>query len=239
VVDRADQVSVETMNSPIHVIRDDTTDTIRITAEIEPASEENSENLFDADVEALEIIAERDDEGVLQVGLRWKQDNRKKRGDWSDLAMVERASQIRAKLILRMPKLKVVTIHSMEGDLFIEGDIGELQANTISGDLEVREIVESTVVESVNGSLTISLAGSARSDIEATTLNGNITLSLPEAWQGLIDAKAPFGDIDINNLPGSVKKKSFGEKYHQPLGREVAVDAELDTFNGTIQIQRR
>lgn len=239
VVDRFDELSIETMNSPIHVIRDDSTETIRITAEIEPASDEITDRLFAADAAAVKIIAEPDGEGALQVGLSWKPDNRKKRDDWSDLAMVERVSRIRAKLTIRIPKLNDITIESMNGDLRVDGDVGQLQAEVMSGDIEIRDIVEEAVVESINGSLRISLADSARSDIVATTVNGSISLSLPAEWRGSIDAKVPFGDIEITNLPGSVKKKSFGEKYSTSLDNENAVNAELDTFNGSIQIQRR
>ncbi|MFN9852434.1 MAG: DUF4097 family beta strand repeat-containing protein, partial [Planctomycetota bacterium] len=132
-----------------------------------------------------------------------------------------------------------ITIESMNGDLRVDGDVGQLQAEVMSGDIEIRDIVEEAVVESINGSLRISLADSARSDIVATTVNGSISLSLPAEWRGSIDAKVPFGDIEITNLPGSVKKKSFGEKYSTSLDNENAVNAELDTFNGSIQIQRR
>jgi hypothetical protein len=226
IVDHVSSIHVATLNSSIHIVRDETVNTVHITAEIEPSSDEISDSLFASEVGAVKLIADQDD-GQLEVGLGWNSDSG------------VQPTRLTSKLTLRVPKLKTIAVESVNGNLLVEGDVGEVQAESVNASIEIRNIVESAKVESVNGTLKLSLADSARCNIEATSANSDISLSLPESWQGLLDATASFASVEIANLPGIAKKNAFGQQYKKMLGQTSASKAELKTFNGSIQIQRR
>jgi len=228
VVDHVSSIHVATMNSSIHIIRDETADSVGITAEIEPSSDEIPVSLFTSDIESVKLVADQDGNGKLEVSL-----------DWKDQLEPGRYDRLLAKLTLRVPKLKDVTIESINGSLLVEGDVGQLQAETVNGEIEIRDTVESAAVESVNGTVTISLAKSACSNLEMSTINGDISLSLPESWQGSLNANASIEKIELANLPGTAQKHRSGYRYRKVIGQADNANAELDTFSGSIHLRRR
>jgi beta-lactamase regulating signal transducer with metallopeptidase domain len=228
VVDRVTAIHVQTNDSSIHILRDETIDSVCIAANFEPSSAEISDSEFAADLEAIKFRTDRFQDGRLQISL-----------DCNESTSKLRSNRLIATLTVRVPKLNTVTVTSLNGNVWVNGEVGKLQADTINGDIEIQNIDSSAALKSINGSFKISLADSAINDIEATSINGNISLSFPKSWQGLLDATSSFKDIEITNLPGSVNKMVNAQRYLNTLGQAESAIADLDTINGSILIHRR
>jgi hypothetical protein len=132
-----------------------------------------------------------------------------------------------------------INVASVNERIRITGSSGDIVAETTNGDISMTD-VEARSVEAgtVNGNLTFQ--GSLNSGrYRFTTHNGNITLRVPEtasatfsvrSYQGSFRTSLPLKGAE----PADVRR---GRRVTFTLGSGSA-EVELETFNGTIRIQR-
>jgi DUF4097 and DUF4098 domain-containing protein YvlB len=111
-----------------------------------------------------------------------------------------------------------VDAHTVNGAVRLSTQ-GLARARTVNGAIEVRmgraDWNDTSSFETVNGGITLTVAGDLNADIRASTVNGNITSDFPVTVQGR------FGPRSVNGTIGSG-------------GRTLA----LKTVNGSISLKR-
>ena len=150
-VDSVKRLNIASFGTLVRVLRDDTASSVRIRAELEPTSDEISDAQFASDVEGMEIFVTQTDEGEVDLNLGiplfGRQGENILSGLNADHGFEER---IQATLTVLVPRLDALTVGSLSGNVFIEGDVGELSLSTVSGDIEVREAIESVELNTVS-----------------------------------------------------------------------------------------
>jgi DUF4097 and DUF4098 domain-containing protein YvlB len=109
-----------------------------------------------------------------------------------------------------------IDAHSVSGDVSVEGDgnVTEVRANTVSGDVDVSGVNGEIAVEAVSGDVTVEAGTIER--FAAETVNGDIGISGELSRGGRISASSVNGGVDIR-FEGS-----------------VSADFDIETFNGDI-----
>ena len=89
--------------------------------------------------------------------------------------------------VLTVPVGTRVIMHSMSGELRSQGTHGEIDARSVSGDVEVDDVVRTATLESVSGNV---MARNIQGDLHARTVSGDI------------DADRVAGDVTVASVSG-------------------------------------
>ena len=132
-----------------------------------------------------------------------------------------------------------INVASVNERIRITGSSGDIVAETTNGDISLTDVeAKSVEAGTVNGNLTFQ--GSVNSGrYRFTTHNGNITLNVPETASATFSVRTYQGSFRTN-LPlkgASPADARRGRRVTFTLGSGSA-EVELETFNGTIRIQR-
>ncbi len=126
---------------------------------------------------------------------------------------------------------------------------------TVNGDVEAQSLGADAAVSTVNGSVDVSAAGHVEAstvngsiratmgradwtgDAEFTTVNGGITLTLPEGVSAEVRAETVNGDLETD-FPMTVSGR-FGPRHMRgTIGGGGNRTLELSTVNGSIRIRK-
>ena len=132
------------------------------------------------------------------------------------------------------------TISTVNGEIIIKGVSGTVNAESVNGDLELGNLVGDATLETTNGSIEASfdsLKGSQR--VKADTVNGRITLLLPDNSSARVSAETLNGGINAEDFGLEIEKGGFvGKDLNGSIGSgEARID--LDTVNGGIRIRKQ
>jgi hypothetical protein len=132
------------------------------------------------------------------------------------------------------------TISTVNGDIRVSGVSGSVKAESVNGDQELRNLVADVDLETTNGGIEASfdtLKGEQR--VNADTVNGRITLLLPEGTSARVSAETLNGGIDATDFGLEVDERTFvGKDLKGNIGSgEARID--LDTVNGGIRIRKQ
>ena len=130
-----------------------------------------------------------------------------------------------------------VEASSGNGDVTVEGVRGPVTANSGNGDVRVRTVLGPVSARSGNGDLIVTMTElRAESDMEFTTGNGRIELSVPAGFNADIDASTGNGGIRTDfpiQVSGRISKSRLRGTIGQG-GRRL----RLVSGNGEIEIRR-
>ena len=88
-----------------------------------------------------------------------------------------------------------ISVHSVEGDVTVEGARGRLEANTVDGGIMISNTDGEIFAETVDGDITMDAVSS--SDVEANTVDGNISYRGRVTPQGRYRLGSHDGDITL------------------------------------------
>jgi DUF4097 and DUF4098 domain-containing protein YvlB len=126
---------------------------------------------------------------------------------------------------------------SVNGDVTIDGVDGDAVAHTVNGDIRVAAAgaVEATTV---NGSIDASMgAADFDDDLEFTTVNGSITLELPDGVNADVSASTVNGGMETD-FPLTVQGR-WGPRHLRGTIGSGGRRIELETVNGRIALRRQ
>jgi DUF4097 and DUF4098 domain-containing protein YvlB len=131
------------------------------------------------------------------------------------------------------------TISTINGDVDVEGVSGTVNAESINGDLDLKRLMGDANLETTNGQIKAGFArmgGSQR--VSADTVNGQITIVLPDNASARLSAEVLNGGIDADDFGLEVEKGGFvGKDLNGTIGGgEARID--LDTVNGGIRVKK-
>ncbi len=146
-------------------------------------------------------------------------------------------NDVQVDFTVRVPAGVQFSGHTVNGDLEADGIQADVKASTVNGDVDVATsgFAEASTV---NGSITCRLGNSSFSeDVEFETVNGSITVEMPEGLNADFRASTVNGSIDSDFevlVIGKVSPRSLRGRIGSG-GPEL----RLSTVNGSIRLQRR
>jgi DUF4097 and DUF4098 domain-containing protein YvlB len=148
----------------------------------------------------------------------------------------------------------LVSLRSVQGDVSLSGASGKIDLNSVNSDVTVRGASGQLQAETVNGD--VNLAGIQSDDVEANTVNGEISyegtirasgryrlathdgdlvVAIPEGTGALISISSFQGDFE-SAFPVTITER-HGRRFEFTLGNGSA-HLDLESFSGTIRLVR-
>lgn len=144
--------------------------------------------------------------------------------------------------------LKLATVNS--GGIFVEGVTGDLDANSLNGEVELRDVGGSVVAHSLNGRVVVSLnKAPAGKPLSFSTLNGTVDVTLPADVKADVKMKSDNGEIwtDFEIQLSTTRVLSEGGrgrrmKFDRLLTGRInggGTEMQFTTLNGAIYIRKK
>jgi len=129
------------------------------------------------------------------------------------------------------------SVETVNGNVNISGVSGKVVAESVNGDLDVSDLAGDVGLSTVNGSIDAEftrLEGQQR--VKAETVNGRVTIKLPENADVEISADTLNGGINASDFGLEVEKGFVGSDLNGKIG-EGSARLNIDTVNGAIKIR--
>jgi len=151
--------------------------------------------------------------------------------------MRSRKNDVKVEFTVQVPRGVHFVGRTVNGGIEATSLSANAEAHTVNGGIKLSTSGHGKA-ETVNGSIKASLGSSDwTGDLEFETVNGGITLELPEGTGANVSARTVNGSIETD-FPLTIKGK-FGSKRISGTigggGRELA----LETVNGSIRLKKR
>jgi DUF4097 and DUF4098 domain-containing protein YvlB len=146
------------------------------------------------------------------------------------------SGQVRYEIIVP-DSTELDSVETVNGDVTISGVFGNVTAESVNGDLDISDLVGDVNLSTVNGSVNAAFAKcEGEQSIKTETVNGRVTISLPESSDVQITADTLNGGINGRDF-GLVTDKGFvGSDLNGKIGSGSA-RLNIDTVNGSIKIR--
>jgi hypothetical protein len=129
------------------------------------------------------------------------------------------------------------SIESVNGHVEIEGVSGTVKASTVNGSIKASDLEGNAKIETVNGSVTASFASfSGQSKAAIESVNGRLTINLPDGADASVEAETINGGIDGSDFGLETNKGFIGRDLEGDIGNGSA-RLSLSTVNGGIKIR--
>jgi len=216
----------------------------QITVTVDEKRSAPDQERFDRSLELIGLDIQADASGVsIRVGEQsgnWRgQENcRGCRVDYQFEVLVPPGTQ-----------LDVGTV--MDGTIDVAGVTGLVSASNVNGPVKVHELRDCEKLESVNGELDVSFMLAPVADCDMETVNGNITLTIPDGT-GLDVTFDLFNGSMVSDLalnpfavPATVEHTNDDGRHHYRIQQLAGVRVEgggpsfsISSLNGDIRIQK-
>jgi len=131
------------------------------------------------------------------------------------------------------------SVETVNGDVTISGVFGNVTAESVNGDLDISDLVGDVNLATVNGSVNAAFAKcEGEQSVKTETVNGRVTISLPESSDVQITADTLNGSINGRDFGLQTDKGFVGSDLNGKIGAGSA-RLNIDTVNGSIKIRSR
>ena len=129
------------------------------------------------------------------------------------------------------------SVETVNGDVTISGISGKVVAETVNGSLEISDLADDVSLATVNGSVEADFAKcEGQQRIKAETVNGRVTITLPEDADVEISADTLNGGINGRDFGLETDKGFVGSDLNGKIG-DGSARLNVDTVNGSIKIR--
>jgi len=129
------------------------------------------------------------------------------------------------------------SVETVNGDVTVSGVSGNVTAESVNGDLDISDLVGDVRLSTVNGSVNAAFAKcEGEQSIKTETVNGRVTISLPESSDVQITADTLNGGINGRDFGLDTDKGFVGSDLNGKIGSGSA-RLNIDTVNGSIKIR--
>ena len=148
----------------------------------------------------------------------------------------DRANDVDVDFRIKVPAGVAFTANNVNGAVRVRGLTGPLKVHTVNGECEI-ETAGSGQASTVNGSVHASIGrAGAHDDLTFSTVNGSITLALPEATDAEVTCSAVNGQVR-SDFPSTSAGRWGPQRVSATLGHGGAKVA-ASTVNGSVWLQR-
>jgi DUF4097 and DUF4098 domain-containing protein YvlB len=131
----------------------------------------------------------------------------------------------------RLDEIKLIN-----GSLDVTGVSGEVRASCINGRLEAHDLAGRAKLETINGQLEARFTALAGNSVELNSVNGSVELTIPSDSKAELEASTVSGGID-NDFGLHVNRHQFvGRDLRGELG-SGGTRIKLENVNGRIEIR--
>lgn len=130
------------------------------------------------------------------------------------------------------------SVDTVNGGVSISGVSNNVVAESVNGGVEVEDLTGDTDLSTVNGSVEATfsrLGGDQR--VKAETVNGRVTINLPEDANVKISADTLNGGINARDFNLEPDKGYVGSDLNASIG-DGSARLNIDTVNGSIKIRK-
>ncbi len=143
-----------------------------------------------------------------------------------------------------------VILHSISGDLEVQGTRGEIEAHSVSGDIRVDDVAHNATLESLSGNMTVhNVRGdlhmrTVSGDAEADMVTGDVTFTsvsghgyVTRATSRSLHMESVSGDLTYGGTldpSGSYDLHAHSGDVHIDLPADASATVSLDSFSGEI-----
>ena len=188
--------------------------------------------------------ADNGPEGV-RPGLNVREDDNR-----VNIGLVPTAQVI--DLLIQVPSATHLTLHNhAKGGIRVEKVTGEIEAESVNGDITVAEAAETVVAHSVNGRIQVDFTPVFLfKPMSFTTVNGDIRIAFPPKLRAKVRLESTTGkvesDFDIKKqTPARLRKEGVEAKLPPPAVKKLTgtinnggLDLFVKTLNGSIHLQK-
>lgn len=137
---------------------------------------------------------------------------------------------------VKVPAGVIFSANTVNGAIHTEALSGPIRARTVNGSCEI-ETAQSGEASTVNGSVKATIGRlSSKDKLDFQTVNGSITLHLPDAFDAVLDGSTVNGSIETD-FPMTVSGKWGPRSVHGTIGRGGA-QLNASTVNGSIRLKK-
>lgn len=131
------------------------------------------------------------------------------------------------------------SVETVNGNVNISGVSGKVVAESVNGDLDVSDLAGDVGLSTVNGNIDAEFAQlEGQQRVKAETVNGRVTLKLPENANVEVSADTLNGGISAGDFGLEVEKGFVGSDLNGKIG-DGSARLNIDTVNGAIKIRSR
>ena len=157
-------------------------------------------------------------------------------GDSNGLFRNSTSGQVRYEIIVP-DSTELDSVETVNGDVTVSGVFGNVTAESVNGDLDISDLVGDVSLSTVNGSVNAAFAQcEGEQSIKTETVNGRVTISLPESSDVQITADTLNGGINGRDFGLDTDKGFVGSDLNGKIGSGSA-RLNIDTVNGSIKIR--
>lgn len=127
---------------------------------------------------------------------------------------------------ITLPRGVNVEIHTVNGDVRLEGTRASLAVHSVNGDLTARQLAGELSVHTVNGDVSAEMTRADRIDIQS--VSGDVVCRVAEPFSGKADLQSVSGDMELYLPPAS----DFTAELQ-------ALSGDLDCRLPHVQLERR
>ena len=143
--------------------------------------------------------------------------------------------RVRTDYRISVPAGAVVSIKNENGNVELNNVDARLTIGSTNGQIEARGLSGGLDVETINGGVTVQMA-SVTSDIRIRTVNGGVMLGLPKGVNGVLEASAINGGVQVNDTLPIEPTTRERQRLSAKLGTGVGPRIDLQTTNGGVRL---
>lgn len=145
-------------------------------------------------------------------------------------------NDVKVQFTVKVPPQINFTGHNVNGDIEITDILGNAQAHTVNGNVKINA-TDSVEAHTVNGNIVATVTGpSASRTMGFHTVNGSIDLTLPGSASAAVSANTVNGGMSTD-FPITVKGE-FGNKSLAGTIGSGGPEIKMNTVNGSIRLHR-
>jgi hypothetical protein len=156
-------------------------------------------------------------------------------------------------VVITVPPDTSLTLHTMQGEIDVDGVKGELDVNSMNGKINLNNVAGSVLAHSMNGPITVVMNNVDQSKaLSFSTMNGAIDVTLPADFKANAKIRTDHGqvysDFDFKLAGGAITQKNettdgkFRVKMDSTITGAInggGTEATFKTYNGTIYIRKK
>ena len=130
------------------------------------------------------------------------------------------------------------SVETVNGDVNISGVSGKVVAESVNGDLDISDLEGDVALSTVNGRVEADFTKcEGEQSIKAETVNGRVTITLPEDADVQISADTLNGGINGRDFGLKTDEGFVGSDLNGKIG-DGSARLNVDTVNGSIKIRK-
>ena len=159
----------------------------------------------------------------------------------------------RAELVISVPPDTSLKLHTLHGEIAVEGVKGELDISSLNGKIALTNVSGSVLANTMNGAMKVTMDSvDPNKPLSFSSMNGAIDVTLPADFKANVklrtDHGAIYSDFDFKLGGGAVTEKNDTPdgKFRVKMDRTITgtingggTEAAFKTYNGTIYLRKK